>query len=431
VRPSAFCLSLLLIAPVVLPAQNTRAAKPVSFSILEDYDKGQDLEDVARDFALFQELDIGTWRGSFGWDDYEPEAGRFDFEWLHRFAELAARHDLQLRPYLAYTPEWAESPGADEDAWNNAPRWLADWSRFAGGIATALRRHTNVVSFEIYNEENVRQWWDSTAARYADVMTAGSRAIREGNPGARVLFGGLVFPDAAWVEEVCSAPGARNFDVLPVHAYPETWTPPEVTVENYLDGLTGFAEGADVACGGRKPIWINETGFATVSGKTEIDQAAWWARAVATFLAHPRVEHIGVYEIKDVPSDKPAIGDAPNYHLGLTKVNRAKKLAFYTVDMLTDLLDAGTLVVADDRLRIESGSGVGAAYAHLFVRPDGARVLISWAKEAVTLRVTFADAGTVTEFALDGSPQPRGPSKVLFSRLELSAGMPRIFLIRD
>ena len=93
------------------------------------------------------------------------------------------------------------------------------------------------------------------------------------------------------------------------------------------------------------PIWINETGFATVPGKSERDQASWWVRAIATFLAHPRVEHIGIYEIKDLSPGKPVIGDAPNYHLGLTRADRTKKLAFYTVDLLTDLLDTGTLMV--------------------------------------------------------------------------------------
>lgn len=51
------------------------------------------LEEVARDFALMRELDVYTWRGSTGWDDYEPAAGQYAFAWLHRFADLAARRE--------------------------------------------------------------------------------------------------------------------------------------------------------------------------------------------------------------------------------------------------------------------------------------------------------------------------------------------------
>jgi hypothetical protein len=85
--------------------------KPVSFSILEDYDKGEDLDEVAEDFALMRELEITTWRGSFGWDDYEPVHGNYDFAWLHDFAELADRLGIALRPYIGYTPAWAAKGG--------------------------------------------------------------------------------------------------------------------------------------------------------------------------------------------------------------------------------------------------------------------------------------------------------------------------------
>lgn len=59
-------------------------------------------------------------------------------------------------------------------------------------------------------------------------------------------------------------------------------------------------------------------GYATTPGRTEHDQAIWWARAVPTFLADSAVEHIGIYEIKDLREDSRVIGDAPNYHLSLT-----------------------------------------------------------------------------------------------------------------
>src|SRR5688500_7656684 len=84
--------------PSVAPA--AAFTKNVSFAILEDYDKGQDLREVERDFELMKQLGVRTWRGSIGWDDYEPERDRYDFEWLHRFAELAARHGIELRPYI-------------------------------------------------------------------------------------------------------------------------------------------------------------------------------------------------------------------------------------------------------------------------------------------------------------------------------------------
>jgi len=407
------------------------AFKPVSFAILEDYDKSEDLADIEKDFALFDELDIQVWRGSFGWDDYEPAPGKYDFAWLHRFVERAAAHGIRLRPYLGYTPEWAARGGGDDkDAWNNPPGDIRRWEQFAGAIAAALRRYPNVLSYEIYNEENVKQWWDGDAAAYARTLASGSRAIRRADRDARILFGGLVFPDVDWIEDVCaSAEARRSFHVLPVHAYPETWTPPGVAVENYLGGLDRFVAIADERCG-RVPIWINETGFATVPGKSERDQAAWWVRAVATFLAHPRVEHIGVYEIKDLPSDKPVIGDAPNYHLGLTRTDRKKKLAFYTVDLLTDLLDTGTLRVADDAAAITGSTEPLGLHHHLFVRPDGERVLFIWSGEAQReVNITFEEpASRVTEYQLDGrATAVTFTDGTVIRGVDLEPSTPRIF----
>jgi polysaccharide biosynthesis protein PslG len=122
------------------------------------------------------------------------------------------------------------------------------------------------------------------------------------------------FPDGEWIEAVCAGGrSGRRVDVIPFHAYPETWTPENVTVENYLGAqfAAGFVSSTDAACG-RKRLWINETGYATLPGRTEEDQARWWIRAAATFLAQPRIDHLGIYEIKDLRSNREAIGDAPN-----------------------------------------------------------------------------------------------------------------------
>jgi hypothetical protein len=406
--------------------------KPVSFSILEDYDKGEDLAEVAKDFDLMRKLGVRTWRGSFGWDDYEPERGRLDIDWLHQFAELAARNGITLRPYLGYTAEWAAAGRRDDgQVWNDPPARLADWSSFVTRLTTALRRHPNIASYEIYNEENVALWWDGTAQEYAAVFEGGAEAVNGVTSGVGVLPGGMVWPDADWLEEVCEREPARRLAAVPFHAYPETWTPDSVTVENYLGAgyRESFLPSVD-RCGGH-PVWINEMGYATTPGRTELQQAEWWARAVATFLAEPRVEHIGIYEIKDLRPDSPVIGDAPNYHLGLTYVDRRPKLAFRTVDLLTDLLDTGTLTVADAELEVKvAGGRAGSLHHHLFVRPDGDQVLLIWDRRGAPV-VDVAvrrKAARATSYELDGSasPAPLADGRRL-EGVTLSAGRARIF----
>ncbi|HYC33990.1 MAG TPA: beta-galactosidase, partial [Gemmatimonadales bacterium] len=385
----ALALLLAACAPSPAPAPASPGFKPLSFAVLEDYDKGASLDSVARDFALMRELGVPAWRGSFGWDDYEPDPGRYDFAWLDRFATLADTMGIELHPYLGYTPAWAAAGGRDDQAWNDPPRSPEAWTAFAGALGGELGDHPSLRSWEIYNEENVPLWWDGSAEEYAEVLRGGAEALRKADPGTRILLGGMVWPDLEWLETAC-ARGA-SFDVLPFHAYPETWTPESVTVERYLGPrfAEDFVAEADRMCG-RRPIWINETGFATVPGTTEAEQAAWWARAFATFLAAPRIEHLGIYELRDQRLDTPVIGDAPNYYLGLLRRDGTRKPAFETVKLLVRLFGRDSIAPDDGALRVEAASGAaGELHHHLFIRPDGRRLAFVWDRRAApTVRLT-------------------------------------------
>jgi hypothetical protein len=78
-------LTLFLIATACGPRAHLLPApeKRIQFSLLEDYDKGENLDQIVRDFDLFEELGVTVWRGSFGWDDYESTRGAYGFDRLH------------------------------------------------------------------------------------------------------------------------------------------------------------------------------------------------------------------------------------------------------------------------------------------------------------------------------------------------------------
>lgn len=417
-------------------AEKRAFVKPVSFSVLQDYDKGESLDEVAKDFQVMKELGVSTWRGSFGWDDYEPAPGKFDFGWLHRFASLACSRGITLRPYLGYTPPWAAKGGGDDQVWNDPPKNIDLWRTFVAKVATEFRKYPNIPSYEIYNEENVPLWWDGTVGDYAATLAAGGAAIRQVSPRLQVFLGGMVYPDDDWLSQVCGwKGGAVSIDVIPFHAYPETWTPPTVTVENFLDQAVAgsfdenFMSVVDKACGG-KPVWINEAGFATSPGKTERDQANWWARALATFLAHPRVEHIGIYQIRDRRQAQAVIGESENYYLGITRADRTEKTAFKLLKVLIPLLNTGTLTVADGDLDVQVSVGTkGILHHHLFVRPDNRQLLFVWDRTgSPTVRIGTRPGASVTEYALDGTlqPVPSFDGRVLRD-IRLTPGLVRIF----
>ena len=127
---------------------------------------------------MFRELGISLWRGSLGWDDYEQQPGRYDFGWLHRFIDLARDHRITLRPYLGYTPEWAAGGARDQDgdAWNQPPKDQRSWTAFVRALTAELRHHGNVEAIEIYNEQNVAQWWEGTVDEYANTLKSAAQA---------------------------------------------------------------------------------------------------------------------------------------------------------------------------------------------------------------------------------------------------------------
>lgn len=385
-------------------------AKRVSFAILEDYEKGDDLNDVALDFALLNELEIDTMRTSIGWDNFEPVRGQYDFAWLEEFVRLADQYGIKLRPYIGYTPDWAGAPDSDGIVWNNPPGNYEDWYNFVYQLALTLRDYPNVLSYEIYNEMNLSLWWDGSIEQYQETLRYAAEAVRAADPDAQVIAGALSEPDYDWLQGLTEAGLTRYYDILPVHAYPETWSDPNVVAENFLGieyrsyFLPHYKEHSE-----GEPIWVNEMGYASTPGRTEEDQSNWWARAVSTYLAEPEIEHIGVYEIKDLDPGVEAIGDDKNYYLGLTYRDRTKKAAFYTVDLLTDLLDTDWLIIADSEVEVTvEGSSDRHLYYHAFKRPDGAQILFIWDRvNSPTVSVTLQTPGSSAEhYSLLGEVTP-------------------------
>jgi hypothetical protein len=405
--------------------------KNVSFAILEDYDKGADLDEIAKDFQLMKELGIDELRCSLGWDDYEPERGQYDFVWLKQFVQLAARYDIKLRPYIGYTPAWAGAPGSDDADWNNPPRDYRAWHDFVYRLAAALRDEPNLLSYEIYNEQNARLWWDGSIEQYKETLRHAALAIRAADGDAKILLGGFVFADDHWLGSITRSGHARYYDVTPFHAYPETWTPDDVSVENYLDARYRAFVRYNRAPGEREPIWINEMGFATTPGRSELDQANWWARAVSTFLLEPDIEHIGVYEIKDLRPGEKVIGDEKNYHLGITRTDRTRKLAFHTVAALRDLLASAPITNASDELIVTVTDGVARElHWRLFRRGDGKQVLFVYDKRgSPALRLSLrAAAAAAFRFGLDGqSVRISRFDGYTIPNLRLTAGQVAIF----
>lgn len=122
-----------------------------------------------------------------------------------------------------------------------------------------------------------------TPAEYARVLVATSAAIRDADPGATVLSGGLFKPASgpgrAYLESALSEPGAHAaIDGLSLHCY---------FAEDSLNAVARTMETARSVAPGL-PVWITETSVPSEPGAEHVDelfQARLVVGIVSAFLA--------------------------------------------------------------------------------------------------------------------------------------------------
>ncbi len=417
-RRQALVLLVFILAAMTLHgvawAHSTGKDFTISFSTNEDYDTSAyataaGLLEVEEDFKLVKELGLDKLRVSFSWSNYEPQRGRFaNLDWLRQFVDLAHEYEIELMPYLCYGPAWAMAHGD----WHNPPGDIEDWYNFVYRMVSEFKDDINV--WELWNEQDMSMWFSGTLEEYAEVLRVGAEAVRAANPDATVLMGGITWPNDKYVEFFLDLGLSSSFDVVPVHSYHESWN--TAAVESYLTAWgSPFGDIANVLAtkGDGQPIWMNEIGYPTIGNKTELDQARFIRRATSTLMSTGELSLISWYEIKDLPRDfhLGVIGDDVNYHLGLTHVDRTKKLGFYTYQNIVSLFnDHKFTFLGSDITFSEDTPGRNPAriYVHGFEREaDGAILLFAWLygpQSESDVEITLpGNVHSVVEYDYDGT----------------------------
>ncbi|MDQ7030364.1 MAG: hypothetical protein Q9O62_11585 [Ardenticatenia bacterium] len=258
----------------------------------------------------------GSNRYQLNWWDVEPQPGQR--EWSLPDREIAALRaaGLDVTVLLHAPPAWAREPGyrwvpANLDLpWddpNNA------WGRFAHDVA---RRYRGTVRYyEIFNEPDLRAYWDGSPVQYARLLAVAYRAIKAADPEARIIMAGMAYwSNPRFVEEVLQAlrdlPGAADegyfFDVAAWHWYSQA---------DQLYDRVRWAQELLARYGmGDKPIWINETNLPlwgdgpgpqapTPGFGTPEEQAAFIVQAFVNAFA-AGAERVFVFRLDDGAMDQ-------------------------------------------------------------------------------------------------------------------------------
>ena len=196
-----------------------------------------------------------------------------------------------------------------ETEWGNGPWENGNWEAYAGGLGRAGGRIAelcapfgDMVAYQIWNEEDSGPENPSAIGvapeNFAPVLGETAGAIRQVNPGATIIFGGLnTAPEhaVAYVRTVRERlGGSLPVDALAVHPY-----------GRYVDHDPFYSEQFGTLAGGMRPfkeafpnmpVWMTEMGVASDSpiGPEHYEKIARYMREIVTEVANNLVEQVPV-----------------------------------------------------------------------------------------------------------------------------------------
>jgi hypothetical protein len=230
-------------------------------------------------WGLMATSGVRTVRTSFSWTNAQPNAGDpIDFSGTDADVRRAATHGLRMLAVVQYAPAWAR---AYRNRQTSPPRREADYAAFLAALVGRYGPNGSfwaenptvprlpVREWQIWNEPHLRTYWDAPAHShwgsprgYVRLLKAAHRAIKAGDPGAKVVLGGLT--QLAWNEltRLYRAGARRYFDAATIQAFPQTPARALRAVRLFRRSLI---RGGDR----RKPIYVTEITWPASKGRTK------------------------------------------------------------------------------------------------------------------------------------------------------------------
>jgi len=237
------------------------------------------------DLAYMKAGGIESIRWPLTWAAIQPTAkGAYNWETFDPVVAIAARHGMQVLPFVYNTPAWLAGKyttlpidsARARQAWTG---FLAAavkrygpggefWAAHAPGVVQyepAIPRPLPIRSWQIWNEANFFYFaYPASPQRYAKLLRISSPAIKRVDPGAKVILTGLFgeptahgakgMPAAEFLEILYRTPGIKSrFDGVALHPYAVD----AETLEELVEALHEVTdENRD-----RVPLYVTEMGW--------------------------------------------------------------------------------------------------------------------------------------------------------------------------
>jgi hypothetical protein len=317
---AALTMSGLLVAVGDSAAHGAVAGKGVG--VVSDLTWYMSRPDMDRSISMMRDAGVGWIRASVNWATLEPNTkGVLDAWWMPELdyaVQKARAAGLQvLMPISDGVPYWASAdPARHTDGsgrhWNQQwkPASFQDYADFARAIVNRYKAF-GVHSYEVWNEPNYVRFWPSgpNPADYTAMLRSAYPAIKQADPAATVVMGGLSGNDYTFLQGVYSAGGRAYFDAAAVHPYTNGKDPTLCWNEPGSTRLAKFAfcgieevRRTMVANGDSRNLWLTEVGWSTsttTNGVGEAAQADYLTKALTKAQGYAYVAHAFWYSFRN------------------------------------------------------------------------------------------------------------------------------------
>ena len=219
-------LSLVLLAIVTLPAAGAVPLPPLT--IPDGFGVNIHFRGDPKDLDLIRDGGFKFIRMDLTWSGVERTKGVYDFEKIGYDALTAGcgRRGIRILYILDYSNQLYES--------DRSVRTEQGRKAFAAFAEAAAKRYAGKgILWEIWNEPNIKQFWQPqpSADDYCKLVAATAPLVRKADPSGLIVAPATSGIPFEWLEQ-CFQKGLLNWiDVLSVHPYRPR--PPETVIADY------------------------------------------------------------------------------------------------------------------------------------------------------------------------------------------------------
>jgi hypothetical protein len=254
----------------------------------------------------------GAWvRDDFVWGLIQPKPDEWHWTATDRIVGELGGRNLNVLGVLSYSASWATPTGADDAS--PMSFYPPDHDKYYTFVRTLVGRYKNVVHhWEVWNEPDNQIFWKPApnAKDYAALLKVAYRAIKDADPTAKVVTGGVSGNAVPFLEEMLANGAAGAFDILAIHPYAVPLNPAQGKIESrpevhkMLDVELAKYRALLARHKLDRPVWVTELGWPARDWKLDDSlQADYLAQAYALMLSSGLTERIFAYSFKDASAN--------------------------------------------------------------------------------------------------------------------------------